>query len=559
MIQKVLIMLVMFVASVCFVDAEEIVYMDVDLSINADATVHVTETILYDFGLEQKHGIYRDIPVSYVNSVGDSRTVQIQDLSVKNGEGVVYMFEKEHKGKNMHIQIGNADQFVTGQKMYVITYVVRGAINYFDDHDELYWNVVGGQWTVPIDQVKIVVHAKRIDHIVCFFGQYGSTNACNDTWLTDDRAEAHFVQQSIMPGDYLTTVIGMPVGTVHKPTKMEKIIMYVRDNWILGMPFVIFCGMWRLWYVRGRDPKGKGTIVPYYEAPRELSVLHIGMMTHGMVKQDVVSAAIIQLAVEGYLKIHKIDKDGVFGKDDYEFMRTQKDTSDLDVPEKLLLESIFGGTQTKKMTELKDKFYIDLEKIKKSVEESIMQKKYYTKNPMSVRAFYIALGAILFFGAFWLGSVFGLSYAVATMLSALSIVGFGFFMPQPTTEGAILREEIQGLKLYLETAEKDRLNFHNAPEKRPERFEALLPYAMVLGVEDAWAKQFEDIYNTKPQWYQSSDPSFSPIFFVSSMHAFSNTGNATMFSHPSSAGSGGSGFSGGGGGGGFGGGGGGSW
>jgi uncharacterized membrane protein len=133
-------------------------------------------------------------------------------------------------------------------------------------------------------------------------------------------------------------------------------------------------------------------------------------------------------------------------------------------------------------------------------------------------------------------------------------------MPRRTKKGAIALEQILGLQLYLETAEKDRINFHNAPEKNPERFEKLLPYAMALGVEKAWAKQFEGIYNESPQWYESTEP-FAVGAFANDMHSFNNVASSAMSSQPSSAASGSSGFSSGGGfsGGGFGGGGGGSW
>jgi len=109
----------------------------------------------------------------------------------------------------------------------------------------------------------------------------------------------------------------------------------------------------------------------------------------------------------------------------------------------------------------------------------------------------------------------------------------------------------------LEVAEKDRINFHNAPEKNPELFEKLLPYAMVFGVEKRWSKQFDGIYNKRPDWY--SDPSgrvFTALILTDSLNSFRTVASSTM---ASKAGSGGSGFSGGGVGGGFGGGGGGSW
>ncbi|KKT22394.1 MAG: hypothetical protein UW07_C0037G0011, partial [Candidatus Nomurabacteria bacterium GW2011_GWF2_43_8] len=112
-----------------------------------------------------------------------------------------------------------------------------------------------------------------------------------------------------------------------------------------------------------------------------------------------------------------------------------------------------------------------------------------------------------------------------------------------------------GLKDYLQIAEKDRLLFHNAPEKKPEVFEKLLPYAMALGVADIWAKEFEGIYMAPPNWYVGSgNAAFSAMAFNHSLSNFSSYTSSSLSSSSSGSGSGGGGSSGGGGGGGGGGG-----
>jgi uncharacterized membrane protein len=124
-----------------------------------------------------------------------------------------------------------------------------------------------------------------------------------------------------------------------------------------------------------------------------------------------------------------------------------------------------------------------------------------------------------------------------------------------TSKGVMAREYILGLKMYLQVAEKDRLEFHNAPKNNPETFEKLLPYAIALGVEEEWAAQFKDLKLASPEWYSDqSQGNFNAAIFVSSLHNFSNSLVPTSKSGGSSGFSGG-GFSGGGGGGG----GGGSW
>ena len=108
-----------------------------------------------------------------------------------------------------------------------------------------------------------------------------------------------------------------------------------------------------------------------------------------------------------------------------------------------------------------------------------------------------------------------------------------------------------GLKDYINVAEKDRIAFHNAPEKNPELFEKLLPFAMALGVEKKWAEQFEGIYTQEPNWYHGGiyGAHFSATSFGSSLSNFSTSSGSTL-SSSSSGGGGGVGGGGGGGGGG---------
>jgi len=37
------------------------------------------------------------------------------------------------------------------ERSVVLHYRVRNGLRFFEDHDELYWNVTGTEWTVPIE------------------------------------------------------------------------------------------------------------------------------------------------------------------------------------------------------------------------------------------------------------------------------------------------------------------------------------------------------------------------------------------------------------------------
>jgi uncharacterized membrane protein len=166
---------------------------------------------------------------------------------------------------------------------------------------------------------------------------------------------------------------------------------------------------------------------------------------------------------------------------------------------------------------------------------------------------------VVLFGGFYFGAIFGSLGVLSSVVAGGIIIAFAFIMPARTEKGAEMKEYILGFKDYLSVVEKDRLKFANAPEKKPDRFEKLLPYAMVLGVEKEWAQQFEGIYNQQPSWYSDSGhPLFTAYLLSNSLGDFRSSVGTAMAAG-SRASSGGSGFGGGFSGGGFGGGGGGSW
>jgi uncharacterized membrane protein YgcG len=142
-------------------------------------------------------------------------------------------------------------------------------------------------------------------------------------------------------------------------------------------------------------------------------------------------------------------------------------------------------------------------------------------------------------------------------------------MPSRTEEGARLAEGIEGLAMYIGTAESGRLTMLNPPEETPALFEKLLPYAFALGLAETWANRFSAVLeraNYRPTWQQGYAPPMGggPIVsmpgFTSSLtrnvqsavasHAASVAKARSYSGGRAFGGGGGGGFSGGGGGGG---------
>ena len=535
---------------------EQIDNYAVELRIEQDSSLKVTETINYDFGENQRHGIFRNIPYKY-KARGGNFALRISDVTVTDGTSD-QPFTTSKSGGELVLKIGDPDVYVTGNHQYVIDYTVGRAMNYFADHDELYWNAIGTEWPVGIlaGSVKIQTPDNITPkELICYTGVLESKE---QNCTTSDNTIS---TQSLGPNEGLTIVLSLPQGTVTQPTAWENILEVIKDNWILVLPVFVFWFMYRLWRKYGRDDKGQGTIVPQYEAPKDFTPLLVGTLVDQSADQSDISAELIYLAQQGYLTITKQETKTllVFSGTDYELNKIKEVDEKLSPLDKKLFEALFKGRSAVKLSELKKdtSFTKEWLAVQSDTYKQLVKDGYLKRNPQTTKALWV-VGAIVFGfgGSMLLGSILGGLAVLSIIVSSIVILIFGVLMPARTAKGSVAREHILGLKDYLSVAEKDRLKFHNAPEKNPKVFETLLPFAMALGVEKQWAKQFEGIYKQNPNWYNdSSGTMFNAAVFSNSISSFSSSMNSAM----TTASSGGSGFSGGGSAGGGGGGGGGSW
>ena len=250
--------------------SEKINNFNVFIKINSDSSINVEEKIDYDFGFEQRHGIFREIPIKY-KARGGNYNLRISGIEVLDEKNQSYNFEVSYLGRYTKIKIGDADKFVSGKKMYNIQYKIKRAINYFDSYDELYWNATGDEWEVPIGNSKVIVSLPQKVKAgnlqkTCFAGYFGSDAEC-DLYEYDCYGEhclanaVVFEQDFLNPGEGLTVVVGFPKDLVVQPSAFQIFLETLRDNWILFLPFVVFLVCFYLWYERGRDPEYRAAVL----------------------------------------------------------------------------------------------------------------------------------------------------------------------------------------------------------------------------------------------------------------------------------------------------------
>ena len=570
---------------------------DAQYTVNADRTIDVVEQITVDFGSLQKHGIYREIPVKYAKVL--KAGIPIRAGTVKVGLHVLGVTDEHGRklgteisgGSNIRIRIGDPDVTVSGVQTYVIRYRLDRGLGFFDDHDELYWQVTGTNWPVPIVKASATVSlpTDKADRTDRADGADGAreTAWCYAGWAessSNDRCTATvtgpgiyaFTVGRLDPGEGLTMVATFPKGVIAAPTAADELREKAGFWWPALLPLLGFLGMLSRWRSTGREPDA-GSIVPNWHPPAGVPPGAAGTLADQRADMDDIVATLLDLAVRGYIKISEVPSTLMttlgedsfaakalrtlgLSKTDWELTRTDKPVpGDLVKYEMSVLDGVFeDGSATRRMSDLHNEFYTHISGIKEGMYDFLVQEGLFPKSPASVRNGYLILGTLLTIAGIPIGAVTtNVVLGAGIALTGIIILAFSGLMPAKTPEGTRRWREVMGLEEYIRRAEKSELEMSQGPERTTELFSALLPYAVALDVSDIWVSQFAGVLASQPPtWYAGTPGHFSVGNFSSGLSSFQTAATRTMGSSPgSSSGSGGGGSVGGGGGGG----GGGSW
>ena len=251
--------------------------------------------------------------------------------------------------------------------------------------------------------------------------------------------------------------------------------------------------------------------------------------------------------MRGFIRIEEVTESRLFGlskNTDYiiHIIRKRSEWTTLKPHEQRYLEALSKAAPRDayvvRVSELKDKFYTSLPKIRDAIYETLVSSGYYLKRPDKVKGAWIGLAvltALVGAGLTFLTAAQGwtlispAALIAATAVSAIIVFVFGVLMPARTVSGARAREATLGFKEFLERVESER---YRKMITSPELFERYLPFAMAFGVADKWAKAFENIYREPPTWYVGGTGHFNAINFASSIDSMSSAAASSMSSSP---------------------------
>ncbi|HET7475626.1 MAG TPA: DUF2207 domain-containing protein [Dermatophilaceae bacterium] len=596
---------------------ERIVSFTADYVVQPDGSMDVTETLVWQFADAAHHGIQRYIrtKAGYDPQPDKYRVYELSDATAASPSGAPADLSVSELGAETRLRVGDPDRTVSGRQTYVLKYRLAHVVNGFDDHVELYWNVTGDRTEIPTDSVKVTVRGPQpVSQAACFYGAKGSTDQCS----ASPGNPATFTAAGLTAGQQVSVVAGFPLGAVTDvaPDLREGETGFAGDEEpgstmtpaaakalsLLGYgggiaaPVAAAALMGLLVWKRGRDeqyagltpglspaPGAPATVVR--GGPRPVAVQFappagvrpglVGTIVDEQANTIDVSATVVDLAVRGFLTIEETEKGGLFKRQDWKLTRLVPREGETLLPyEQTLLDGIFRDVNPVQLSDLKNKFAATLGIVRGEMYDEVVRRGWFRKSPERQRGVWRFLGMALVAAGFasgWflgfqtlasdragglsLGVPSGVVLAAGLVIAGLIVILLGQRMAAKTAEGSAVLAQSLGFKQYLLTAEARQIAF----EEAQDMFSRYLPYAIVFGVADRWAKVFAEVAAAAaaagtplamPGWYYGTG-GFAGI--ADGVDSFSTMASGTFTSTPGSSGSsgfGGGGFSGGGGGGG---------
>ena len=542
------------------------------LDVQENGSMHVTEEIYVTF-TTPAHGIYRYIPnddvYAYFMHDGELQSKEML-YRIRGVECDGEEISTDSSYGNLQIRIGSADKTITGAHKYRLEYDIVMYQDGIDYLDQLYWNVIPTYWETDIDFAGFTVNMpKAFDESAAyvFTGPVGADDSTRASWDVDTNHTLAGHVDGLKYGEGVTVRITLP-ESYWTGVKSETLFWRIAQGVMAALTAFIAI----LFVKKGKDPKPVQTVEFY--PPYDLPPAEIGYIYDTRIDDKDMTSMVMWFASKGYLKIH-VDKTESRILKLEEVAVTLEKLKDLPQSAPAYQRTFFNAL-------FEDSDLADMKALSKSTAfadsyeaaKSSLRTRYGSKTSRKLQEGYgnMVLGCLT-----WMLMALLLILTVAFLhidneqlkiLFGEFIVGGAIvlictiFMSRPTEFRTMMLGRIRGFREFIEKAEVDRVE--QLVEQDPDYYYNILPYAYVFGLTDKWAKNFDRLVPSTPDWYDG--PAYymtSPSLFCRTMdsgvrsslsNSAMHTTSSSDFSGGGSFSSGGGGFSGGGGGGGGGGG-----
>jgi Predicted membrane protein (DUF2207) C-terminal domain/Predicted membrane protein (DUF2207) N-terminal domain len=592
---------------------ESIPSFDARIDVDSRGDLHVTETIEYDFAGGERHGVQRELRTRFVQPGARDRTYPVTEVAASSPSGAPADVAMSQEGGFTVLRIGDPQQTVHGRQTYVLRYAVRGAFNRIrtsiplrDDeggaalppHDELYWNVTGSEWDVPIGRATVAITAPQpASALRCYRGVPGSSDPCVGVAGTTST----FSTGALPPGQGLTVALAYPTGMVGVPGPLSvdaspppappAPVGPSTGGQIFGFVLMLAVagGLYALVHVlRHQAEKSVAAVAPAEGSrptrralshpvpdpppmpaepltsadgpipPRDLRPGQLGVLLERRAETTAVTATLVDLAVRGFLRIEEVPGSRGRRPADWKLVMVQPPPEERLLPyEETLLEAVFAGGSTVRVQERRNTFARHLAQVKDELFRDAVYRGWFAEGGLASRAgdaagtlgqgvavaiaVVVVLTFVVFspsFASFHLGFVLIAGAGVVGLL----VAAFCRRRRTRSAAGDAVLAGTGGFRAELAARTADRVRADRASEV----FSRSLPYAMVLGLAEHWSRQFDELSRSRsamhsPWWYVGAASTMDFLQFSGDLTAFAATTSGALSSTPGSSGS--SGFS----------------
>lgn len=548
MIRPILVVLLGLCAVPAHAD-ERILEYHSEIAIAADTTMTVTETIrVRAEGQQIRRGIYRDFPTAYRDRHGRRVNVLFEPIDATR-DGNPENWRAERQSNGVRVYFGSENVFLDhGEHTYVFRYRTARQLGFFEEHDELYWNVTGNGWGFAIERASATVtlpgHVDRGQvRVEGYTGVQGST-ARDYAAYVDAEGRAWIAARGVLaPENGLTVVVAFPKGVVIAPDLDQRLHWFALDNrrealLAIGL-LILVVFLYAQWRRVGRDPP-TGVIMPLYDPPPGLSAAAARYVRRMAYDDRCFAADVVELGIRGALNIRQD------GKSAYTLERAASPGDDVPKSARVVHAQLLGSRSSLILSNTEHAIVGAARKAHDEFLKDTYAKANFRRNDgigclgmllgiativaalildsAAVDGLVIALiVAVSILCMLAVGSVMGAldarhdgssvigwsiaavilavssvipiailaqwtSVLFAVLVAAISVVQvpFGHWMRAPTVAGRKLLDQLEGLRLYLSLAERDDLSRAKAPPMTVDEYQRLLPYALALNVEKTW-------------------------------------------------------------------------
>ena len=386
-----------------------------DIVVDTSGVITINEKIrIYANGDLFKRGITRALPLTRTDADGKRVKMNYSILEVyKDGEKESFFTEKE--GGFIVLYVGNKNKTLSpGYYDYEIKYETGGQIGFFEDFDELGWNV-NGESDRPVDLVSCEIHLPNSAAILshrCYTGAFGSTNDSDCTSESGSNGVFRASASNLQPNEMMTVYVGFEKGVVSEPvvkeTALSRFLSWLDKMglWFMNLIFIVplFFYYITTWRKHGKDHP-KPIAIPQFTPPNNMSPASVGIIYDESFDFSLISTSIINLAVKGFLRIEEVERKGIFsfGAKNYKLIKL-KDTEDsLPSEEAIIMKNLFtkddditlGQKYNSNVQTMLSSYQIDLQSQHK---KTLSEGKNYTLRiiPWIVLMLYIVL--LIYYG-----------------------------------------------------------------------------------------------------------------------------------------------------------------